>query len=720
MALDWSSTRGPSGDLSSTPGGPRSRVRRLAVALDRETAWRLAPVGLLVLAAVAYLWNLTASGYANTYYSAAAQAASQSWSAMFFGAIDAAGFITVDKPPALAVGDGPVGPRAGPQPVRDPAARGARGDRRGAAPVGRASGASSAARRRCSSGIAFALTPAAVLMFRYNNPDAAAGAAARRGGVGAGPRARGGRPALGAPRRRPRRVRVPDEVPPGVPGPSRVRADLARRGARLAAAAGSGCSSRPPWRSSAASAWWVADRRPRAGRGPPVHRRLDEQHGARPRCWATTAWAGSSGAGPGPLAPGGWRPGRARRAAGGFGGVPGPAAPVQRRVGGQIAWLLPAAGDRPRRRARGAVASATGRIRAGPRSCCGARGPLVHALVFSLMGGIVHAYYAVALAPALAALAGGGVVELWRARSRSAAASVALGAMVLGTAVVAWQLLERTPAFWPGVGLGGAVRRGAAALAPRGDVAGRRRTRTRAWPAPPSSSGSPRCSPDRRSTRPRPWAGRSRAATRLPARRGGLRWLRPAGFTGDAAGTSEALVDWLVDHRGDATWLVAVTSASQAGPLQLASGVPVMAMGGFMGSDPAPTLEQLQADVRDGTLRYVLLGGAGRRRPERRARAASSVATAGATSRWSGRPGSRTRARGDDVSVGLYDCAGAAGTDLASPDDHRVLRPFSPPPVEPASMASIPGCPARAVPLPRPVGPSQSATSPPWSPATRS
>ena len=79
---------------------------------------------------------------------------------------------------------------------------------------------------------------------------------------------------------------------------------------------------------------------------------------------------------------------------------------------------------------------------------------LVHALVFSLMGGIVHPYYAVALAPALAALAGGGVVELWRARSRTAAASVALGAMVLATAVVAWQLLERTPGFWPGLGLG--------------------------------------------------------------------------------------------------------------------------------------------------------------------------------------------------------------------------------------------------------------------------
>ena len=80
------------------------------------------------------------------------------------------------------------------------------------------------------------------------------------------------------------------------------------------------------------------------------------------------------------------------------------------------------------------------------------------------------------------------------------------------------------------------------------------------------------------------------------------------GFPGDAAGTDDALVAWLVAHHGEETWLVAVGSANQAGPLQLASGVPVMAMGGFMGSDPAPTLEQLQAYVRDGSLRYVLLG----------------------------------------------------------------------------------------------------------------
>jgi hypothetical protein len=65
-----------------------------------EAVWvRPAFFGVLTLAAVLYLWNLTVSGYANTYYSAAALAGSQSWSAWFFGSFDASNFITVDEPP---------------------------------------------------------------------------------------------------------------------------------------------------------------------------------------------------------------------------------------------------------------------------------------------------------------------------------------------------------------------------------------------------------------------------------------------------------------------------------------------------------------------------------------------------------------------------------------------------------------------------------------------
>ena len=58
-------------------------------ALVGEASW-VAPamLGVVGLAAILYLVNLTVSGYANTYYSAAALAGSQSWSAWFFGSID--------------------------------------------------------------------------------------------------------------------------------------------------------------------------------------------------------------------------------------------------------------------------------------------------------------------------------------------------------------------------------------------------------------------------------------------------------------------------------------------------------------------------------------------------------------------------------------------------------------------------------------------------------
>src|ERR1700753_476199 len=61
---------------------------------------RLALPTLLLLTAVAYLWDLSASGYSNSFYAAAVQAATKSWKAFFFGSIDSSNYITVDKPPA--------------------------------------------------------------------------------------------------------------------------------------------------------------------------------------------------------------------------------------------------------------------------------------------------------------------------------------------------------------------------------------------------------------------------------------------------------------------------------------------------------------------------------------------------------------------------------------------------------------------------------------------
>ena len=67
---------------------------------------RPALLALLAGTAVLYLWDLSASGYANDFYAAAVQAGTQSWKAWLFGSLDSGNAITVDKPPAVAVGDG--------------------------------------------------------------------------------------------------------------------------------------------------------------------------------------------------------------------------------------------------------------------------------------------------------------------------------------------------------------------------------------------------------------------------------------------------------------------------------------------------------------------------------------------------------------------------------------------------------------------------------------
>src|SRR5262245_1527578 len=137
----------------------------------RASADALGMAALAVLSGAVYLVNLTVSGYANTYYAMAAQAASESWSALFFGSLDSQGFITVDKPPLatalLGVSVRLFGlsswsillPQAllgvGTVLVLFLAVRRSFGSR--AATV---------------AGVLMSLTPVAVLIFRYDNPDA--------------------------------------------------------------------------------------------------------------------------------------------------------------------------------------------------------------------------------------------------------------------------------------------------------------------------------------------------------------------------------------------------------------------------------------------------------------------------------------------------------------------------------------------------------------------
>jgi 4-amino-4-deoxy-L-arabinose transferase-like glycosyltransferase len=80
---------------------------------------------------------------------------------------------------------------------------------------------------------------------------------------------------------------------------------------------------------------------------------------------------------------------------------------------------------------------------------------------------------------------------------------------------------------------------------------------------------------------------------------------------GDNGGTNQALVSFLLANQGNAKYIVATPSSMTADGIILATNKPVMALGGFGGSDPILTTDQLAALVSNGTVRYFLLGSAG-------------------------------------------------------------------------------------------------------------
>ena len=150
----------------------QSRVRRVWRGPEADPAWaRPALLALLAGTAVVYLWGLGASGWANSYYSAAVQAGTKSWKAFFFGSTDSSNFITVDKTPAslwvMELSARAFGVNAWsilvPQALEGVAAVAIlfAAVKRWFSPVA-----------ALVAGAVFALTPVAALMFRFNNPDA--------------------------------------------------------------------------------------------------------------------------------------------------------------------------------------------------------------------------------------------------------------------------------------------------------------------------------------------------------------------------------------------------------------------------------------------------------------------------------------------------------------------------------------------------------------------
>ncbi len=315
---------------------------------------------------------------------------------------------------------------------------------------------------------------------------------------------------------------------------------------------------------------------------------------------------------------------------GGFSGAPGLFRLFDPELGGQIAWFLPLS----------LVGLGVGlwARRHAPRTDLRRAAYLmwglwlvVHAVVFSLMSGIIHSYYVVAMAPAVGALVGGGVVELWAIRARNPRlpwAGLILTGGLIASAVVAYILLDRTPDFAPGLAIGIAaltVAAGAVIALPSGLVEHRAQLVAAVLaisvllggPAAYAldtigtayAGGDPSAGPQAASAVGRPGLGGYAGGGNH-----GLTGAAPGALTGGPGGgdaVSSTLIDYLVANRGSATWIVAVTSANQAGSIELATGIPVMAMGGFSGTDPAPTLDQLKALVASGQLRYVIVGGRG-------------------------------------------------------------------------------------------------------------
>ncbi len=640
-------------------------LRRLVRGREADPAWSRPLLWLVGLLAGAFtLWGLTRSGYANIYYAEAAQAGSRSWTAWLTNSVDTSGLVSLDKGPLSNMLMGLSGRLFGfssfsmllPEALCGIASvlllhnivRRTLGHR-----------------AALLAALMLAITPIFVAMSRFNNPDpllvlceiAAAWALVR---------------ALESGRTRHLllcglfiglafnvKMLAAYLVVPGlalaflIAGKGRLRRRIAQLAAGGVATLAVGF------------VWYGAMMLIPAANRPFVGDTTDNS-------WFSLIFGANglsrvSGNG------GGAGLGGAPGGAGSFGGAAGLTRLFNPIVGGQISWLLPLAllglllGLWARRRAPRTDVARSAYILWGGWG-------VVSWAIFSLSEGIFHPYYTTALAPAVAVLAAGGLVEMWDRARRSTAWAAALGAVAIGTAVWAAVLLARASGFVPWVAptaialaalAGGALladlrsvarvesaRRPLAlslrALLPFAAVAGL--LSVLAGPTSYAiatvgdtlSGGNPLAGPAdvnaHLAVEPAFAALRGGAGGpggQLPiqppsgfAQRGGQPHGPPhgIGFPGigsagrnaapvhggtPGANVSSAMVKYLESHQGSAKYMVAAVGSSTAGVIALQSGRDVIDMGGFMGADPAPTLAQVEHLIDTGQLHYILLGGQG-------------------------------------------------------------------------------------------------------------
>jgi 4-amino-4-deoxy-L-arabinose transferase-like glycosyltransferase len=613
---------------------PRRRRARLRDRSPGDPGWaRPALISLLLGTAVLYLWGLAANGYANEFYAAAAQAGSVSWKAFFFGSLDSSNSITVDKTPASLWAMGLSVRLFGlnswalliPEALMG---------------VGTVALVVGAVRRTVGrvgpallAGAAMALTPVAVLMFRFDNPDALlvlllTGSAYALIRAMESPRALRWMLLAGALVGFGFLAKMLQAflVLPGfalvylILGPG----GLARRIGHLAAAGAAMVLAAGWW--IAIVQMWPASARPYIG-GSTTNSILELALGYN----GISRISGSLG---GPQT-----------------GTPGWLRMFGSELGGQVAWLLPAA-------LFALIVGLFWTVRA-PRTDRLRRGLavwggwlVVTGVVFSLMAGVFHGYYTVALAPAIAALVGIGGGLLWDRRTSLVARSL-LSAGVLGTAAWSYVLLSRSTDFLPwlrwlvlslGVAaalglavsdrLNAGLRRGVVAVAVAAVLAGpaaysvqtvtTAHTGSMPTAGPTVSGGTSGMGGRAGSGGPgfgngTPPSGGMRGGPAPSATAGTASGTTPAagasaataGNQGGGGGASSALVTLLERGSSGYTWVAATTGSQTAATYQLATQSPVMAIGGFTGSDTSPTLAQFQADVAAGKIHYYLAGGGG-------------------------------------------------------------------------------------------------------------
>jgi len=277
-------------------------------------------------------------------------------------------------------------------------------------------------------------------------------------------------------------------------------------------------------------------------------------------------------------------------------------------LGGQISWLIPFA----------AIALIGTVILVGrrPKIDLARASVLVWGswfvlefVVLSFQQGTQHPYYSSAMAPPMAALTGIGVVAFYQAYRRGGWWSLVLPAAIAVTGGWAFVLLRRTPGWnpWLPWTVTGATIVAVLALAGRYRrllAVGAAAALIAVLAGPAAYAVTPLSHTIEGSN---PLAGPT--AGGFTGGRGGTRGR--AGIAGGSGGTaSQQMIAYLQAHRDGATWLVAVQGSSAAASIILATGgTPVMAMGGFRGTDAAPTLAQFQQYVRQGKVHYVLTGG---------------------------------------------------------------------------------------------------------------